>query len=126
MFSLNAKFGSFLGDRINEFAGLSLDPKNLLLQERETVLATEDSPCINPLAFCISDFNFRDCNSCGKPCSSDDDCEWMFGCESCKNGKCDYLKSSRRLELPNGELATSNSYVSLIRLTDLNFRRFSR
>ena len=43
------------GERINEFTGLSLDPRNLLLHEsvlRETVLATEDNPCINPLAFC--------------------------------------------------------------------------
>ena len=43
-----------LGEQINEFVGLSLDPRNLLLQEsvlQETVLAMEDSPCFNPLAY---------------------------------------------------------------------------
>ena len=43
----------FTGERINEFLGLSLDPRNLLLQKsvlQETVLPMEDSPCINPLA----------------------------------------------------------------------------
>ena len=43
-----------LGERNSEFAGQSLDSRIFLLKDsvlRETVLATKDSLCINPLAY---------------------------------------------------------------------------
>ena len=50
----NPSAGVILSERINEFAGLSLDPGNPLLYKslkRKTVLTPEDNLCINLLAF---------------------------------------------------------------------------